>query len=78
MMNQRRRWSEPADTGEEHSADARADGRNGASSALSQAPIGVARERKWAWPQTLRLAIVISGMFWIFVGLAVWGYLSAR
>jgi hypothetical protein len=73
MMTQRPRWSEPAETPEEHPADARASAANGASTPSHRA-VKPARDRKWVWPQTLRLAILISGAFWLLVALAVWVY----
>jgi hypothetical protein len=74
MMTQRPRWSEPANTPEEHPADI--DAANGAFSPSRKA-VEKGRDRKWAWPQTLRLAILISGAFWLLVALAVWAYISA-
>jgi hypothetical protein len=76
MTIQRPRWPEPAETPEEHPADAHADAANGASS-RSRKAVTADRERKWAWPQTLRLAILLSGAFWLLVALAVWAYFSA-
>ena len=71
MMTQRPRWSEPAETPEEHSADTRAQ--------AADKPVkrGRDRTRKWPWPQTLRLAILISGAFWLLVAAALWAYLRA-
>lgn len=71
MMTQRPRWSEPAKTPEEHSADARADGAN--------RPVKAGRDgdRTWAWPRTLRLAILISGAFWLLVAAGIWAYFRA-
>jgi hypothetical protein len=71
MMTQRPRWSEPAETSEEHPADARAHAADKAVKAKRD------RDRKWPWPQTLRLAILISGAFWLLVALGVWAYLRA-
>jgi hypothetical protein len=70
MMTQRPRWSEPAETPEEHLADARGD--------AAEKPVrtGRDRERKWPWPRTLRLAILISGAFWILVAVGVWAYFA--
>ena len=69
MMTQRPRGSEPAATPEEHPADARAQGVD------KPVKTGRDRERKWPWPRTLRLAILISGAFWLLVAAGVWAYL---
>jgi len=34
-------------------------------------------DREWAWPQTLRFVLLMSGLFWLVVGLCVWAFLSA-
>ncbi len=69
MMTQRPRWSEPAETPEEHPADVRAH--------TAGKPVKIGRDRKRPWPQTLRLAILISGAFWLLVAVGVWAYLRA-
>jgi hypothetical protein len=72
MMTQRPRWSEPADTPEQQRpADARAQAKDKPVKAERD------RDRKWPWPRTLRLAILISGAFWLLVAAGVWAYLRA-
>lgn len=39
--------------------------------------LGAGRDRNWSWPQTLRFAILVSGLFWLVIGLCVWAYLNA-
>ena len=36
---------------------------------------GNGRHPEWAWPRTLRFAILVSGAFWLIVGLFVWALL---
>ena len=71
IMTQRPRWSEPADTAKERPGDVHA------RAADKPVKTGRDRDRKWPWPRTLRLAILISGAFWLLVAAGIWAYLRA-
>jgi hypothetical protein len=71
MTIQRPRWSQPAATPEERPVEMLGYDVT--------APVRPRHDRdpNWTWPRTLRLAILVSGAFWLVVGLCVWAYLRA-
>jgi hypothetical protein len=72
MTIQRPRWLQAPATPEERPAET-----GERPCALPQVKAHRDRDPNWPWPRTLRLAILLSGAFWLVVGFCVWAYLRA-
>lgn len=89
MTTERPLWSKPADALEARSAesDTHSSARDaeaapekrvsGSMPATPPARTGQTDGRDWGWARTLRLAIVVSAVFWLIVALAAWAFFNA-
>jgi hypothetical protein len=76
MKAERPRWSGPAAKPEARPAERRTPALI-EDSAWLKTDAGGKTDSKWRWPVTLRFAILVSGAFWLIVGLSVWAYFNA-